>query len=145
MLVRLRIWFEIASNVWGVRTNAVEPLVTFVRGLSVSLVDIECRASMVADWGGVFSPSILCGGLRRDGRKVGVSLPAVAEVGVGVTERPVSFSGDFASIAKSLLVYGLVGRFFSGDLSGDLEGDAGIDPPSRKLLRTEIPYTSCLY
>jgi hypothetical protein len=60
----------------------------------------------------------------------------VAEVGVGVTERPVSFSGDFASIAKSLLVYGVVGRFFSGDLSEGLEGDAGIDPPSRKLLRS---------
>ncbi len=135
MLVRLRIWFDIASNVCGVRTRAVEPLVTFDRGLSLSLVDMFCRASIVADWGGVFSPSMLCGSLRRDGRKVGVSLPAGVCVGVGVDERFVSFSGDFASTrANSLLAYGVEGRF--DVFSGDLVGDADKDPPSRKLLRS---------
>lgn len=38
-----------ASKVCDVRTNAVEPLVTFAKGLSMSLVDIDCKASIVAD------------------------------------------------------------------------------------------------
>lgn len=59
ILVRLRIWLEIASK-FPVRTNAVDPLVTLDRGFSVSLVGIDCRANMVADCGGAFSPKMLC-------------------------------------------------------------------------------------
>ena len=51
----------------------------------------------------MFSPSILCGGLRRDGLKVGISLANDVEAGVGVAERLLSFSGDFASGVQSLL------------------------------------------
>jgi len=64
-----------ASNVCGVRTSAVEPLVTFTNGASTSLKDIVCRASIVADCGGAFSPRMLCGGLLKDGLSVGVFLP----------------------------------------------------------------------
>ncbi len=116
------------------RTSAVEPFVTFDSGLSISRVDMDWRASIVADWGGVFSPSILCGGLLRDGRKVGMSLPIEAEVGVGVAERLFSFSGEFASSVQSLFVYGDVGR--CAVFSGDLDGEADKDAPSMKLLRS---------
>lgn len=77
---------------------------------------------------------MLCGGLRRDGRKVGISRPNDAELGVGVAERLVSFSGDFASGVQSLLVYGEEGR--CAVFSGDLDGEADNDPPSMKLLRS---------
>jgi hypothetical protein len=84
---------------------------------------IVCRASIVADWGGVFSPSMLCGGLLSDGRTVGVSRPGVSRlIGVGVPARAVSFSGE---------VCGVAGRLFSGDL-----GVPNEDPPSRKLLKS---------
>jgi hypothetical protein len=95
---------------------------------------MDWSASIVADCGGVFSPSMLCGGLRRDGRKVDISLPIDAEVGVGVAERLPSFSGDFASGVQSLLVYGDVGR--CAVFSGDLDGEADKDAPSMKLLRS---------
>lgn len=73
---------------------------------------------------------------------MGVSLPVIAEEGVGVDERVISFSGDLASRAKSLTAYGVVGRFAafsgdrSGDLSGDRDGEANKFPPSMKLLRS---------
>jgi hypothetical protein len=82
----------------------------------------------------VFSPSILCGGLRSDGRKVGISLPIDVEAGVGVAERLLPFSGDFVSGVQSLLIYGDVGRCTV--FSGDLDGEADRDPPSMKLLRS---------
>jgi hypothetical protein len=77
---------------------------------------------------------MLCGGLRRDGRKVAISLPIDVEAGVGVAERLLSFSGDFASGVQSLLVYGDEGRCVV--FSGDLDGEADKDPPSMKLLRS---------
>ena len=77
---------------------------------------------------------MLCGGLRRDGRRVGISRPIDADVGVGVAERLLSFSGDFASVVQSLLVYGEEGWW--ADFSGDLDGEADKDPPSMKLLRS---------
>jgi hypothetical protein len=104
------------------------------RGLSTSLVGIDCKASMVADCGGVFSPRILCGGRRKDGRRVGVSLDAGVAVGVVVAERLESFSGDLNSTARSLLPYGDAGRL--NVLSGDLDGDEASELPSMKLLRS---------
>jgi len=77
---------------------------------------------------------MLCGGLRRDGRKDGISRPIDAELGVGVVERLLSFSGDFASGVQSLLAYGDEGR--CAVFSGDLDGEADKDPPSMKLLRS---------
>jgi hypothetical protein len=49
MLVRLRIWLEIASKVCGVRTNAVDPFVTLDSGASISLLAMLCKANIVAD------------------------------------------------------------------------------------------------
>jgi hypothetical protein len=77
---------------------------------------------------------MLCGGLRRDGRNVGISRPIDVELGVGVAERLLSFSGDFASGVQSLLVYEDEGR--CAIFSGDLDGEADKDPPSMKLLRS---------
>lgn len=47
---------------------------------------------------------MLCGGLRKDGRRAGISLPIDVEVGVGVSDRPMSFSDGFTSGMVSLLV-----------------------------------------
>jgi hypothetical protein len=132
MLVRLRIWFDIASNVGGTRTSAVDPFVTFDRGESTSLLAIFCKASIVADCGGVFSPSMLCGGLLNDGRIVGVSRLGVSRpLGVEDLERLVSFSGDLPSCPSSLYVCGVVGLGFSGDL-----GALSDEPPSIILLKS---------
>tara|TARA_R110002060_G_scaffold25853_2_gene35395 strand:- start:396 stop:833 length:438 start_codon:yes stop_codon:yes gene_type:complete len=140
MLVRLKIWFEIASKVCGVRTSAVEPFVTFDRGASTSLVAMFWRASIVADCGGVFSPRILCGGRLKDGRTVS-SRFGVSRPGVGVTDRLESFSGglsadfsgDLGSSTKSLFECGVAGRpeLFSGD-----RGVLNVEPPSKKLLKS---------
>ena len=85
----------------------------------------------MADCGGVFSPSMLCGAFLRDGRTDRESLGLESGVRVGVVKR--SFSGDRPSIMKSLLIGGVDSRcgFFSGDL-----GVPKLDPPSRKLLRS---------
>ena len=95
----------------------------------------------MADWGGVFSPSMLCGGLLKEGLIFDMSLFAGSRLGVGVADRlVVSFSGDlsgdfsggFASNMKSLKC-GLDGRVecFSGDF-----GELFNEPPSRKLLKS---------
>jgi len=75
---------------------------------------------------------MLCGGRLNEGLNEGVSRLGVSRPGVGVAERLGSFSGDFDS-KNSLLVCGVEGRFalFSGDL-----GEANVEPPSRKLLRS---------
>lgn len=84
------------------RTSAVELLVIFDNGASRSLLAMVCRASIVADCGGVFSPSMLCGGRRSEGLTWGNSRLGVSRPGVGVAVRLVdSFSGDLNS--RSLL------------------------------------------
>jgi hypothetical protein len=77
---------------------------------------------------------MLCGGLRKDGRRVGVSLPDEARLGVELIEPLMSFSTDFVSVVGSLFVSGVEGRFtvFSGDLGGDMDKD----PDSIKLLKS---------
>lgn len=120
------------------RTSAVEPFVTFDRGASTSLPAIVCKASIVADGGGVFSPNILCGCLLREGRtlimsRVGVSRPGVGVVDLGVSSFSGDFSGDTPSKKKSLLPCGVEGRF--EDFSGEL-GDDNAEPLSKKLLRS---------
>lgn len=150
MLVRLRIWFEMASK-FPVRTKAVDPLLALDIGVSNSRVGIDCRANIVADCGGVFSPRILCWcDLRKDGliEDIGVdegeSRPFSRFEGVGVPWRLAVFSGG-ASKRNSLLKRGVEGRlYFSGELgfSGDgyFSGDWGDDdnrvPLSIKLLRS---------
>lgn len=134
------------------RTSAVDPFVTFDKAASASLLTMFCRASIVADCGGVFSPRMLCGGLLNDGLSVGVSRLGGSWWGVGVeqrlesfsgddassrsTERRESFSGDFSgdlpSRKKSLFECGVEGR--TEAFSGDLEPN--VEPPSRKLLKS---------
>lgn len=142
MLVRLRIWFEIASNVCGVRTSALDPFVTFDNGAggSTSRLAICCNANIVADCGGVFSPRMLCGGLLKEGLSVGMSRIGVSRPGAGVEAQLPSFSGDlsgdfsndFTSEKKSLFVCGVDGRAFSGDGVGE----PNVEPPSIKLLKS---------
>jgi hypothetical protein len=142
MLVRLRIWFEIASKVCGARTSAFDPFVTFDNGASVSLLAICCNANIVADCGGVFSPRILCGGLLKEGLKEGVSRTGVSRPGVGVEARLPSLSGDFSgdlsgdlpSEKKSLAVCGVTGLFVL--FSGEGVGDPKVEAPSRKLIKS---------
>jgi hypothetical protein len=81
--------------------RAVELFVTFASGLGDSvgggsLVDaldgMFCKASIVADWGGVFSPRMLWCGLRTVGRTTGVKLED-SDVGVSLsTDLARSFS-----------------------------------------------------
>ena len=132
MLVRLRIWLEIPSNVGGTRTSAVDPFVTFARDVSGSLAAMVCSANIVADGGGAFSPRMLCGGRRNDGLTCGIAELGVSRpVGVGVPARvTLSFSGDFGA-SKSLDRRGL--DCLVGLLSGD-RGVIGPDPFSRRLL-----------
>lgn len=94
----------------------------------------------MADWGGVFSPSMLCGGFRNEGLSCRESLldisrfSIVLEEGVGVVERLVSFSGDLLSSINSLPVRGVVPDLI-GLFSGDL-GEPNDEPPSSKLLKS---------
>lgn len=94
MLVRLRIWDEMASNVYGARPRVADELVMFESGASESArVRIDCRASIVPE-GGVFSP---CVGLFSS---VGVALPP----GVGVSDPDLLglFSADRGSYSDIL-------------------------------------------
>jgi hypothetical protein len=105
---------------------AVELLVTVAKGLGeseevgVSLDETEgmlCKASIVADCGGVFSPRILWGGRRTEGRTTGVIL---LPIGVGVPGA-LSLSTDF-SLSFSRPRVGVDGRLnFSGDLGELME------------------------
>lgn len=58
----------------------------------VSLLDIDCKASIVADCGELLSLRMLDCGRRSDGRTLKFSRGV--ETDVGVAERLVSFSGD---------------------------------------------------
>lgn len=120
MLVRLRIWFDMASKLCGTRTIAVELLVAALGGglplslLSLlsrlsrlSLLDIDCKASIVADCGELLSLRMLDWGRRSDGRTLKFSRGVGAAV--GVAERLVSFSGDLAISLNSS------SSFLSGD------------------------------
>lgn len=113
MLVRLSIWFDMASKLCGTRTIAVELLVVALGGglaLSLlsrfSLLDIDCKASIVADCGELLSLRMLDCGRRSDGRTLKFSRGIWA---VGVAERLVSFSGDLAISLDSS------SSFLSGD------------------------------
>lgn len=117
MLVRLRIWFDIASKLCGTRTIAVELLVVagggglalslLSRVSRLSLLDIDCKASIVADCGELLSLRMLDCGRRSDGRTLKFSRSVGAAV--GVAERLLSFSGDLAiSLCSS-------SSFLSGD------------------------------
>lgn len=118
-----------ASNVWGVRAEAVEPFVTLARGGSVSLLAMLCSACIVVDWGGVFSPNVLWGGRLSEGltcMESRLSWGDSARFLVGVVARAESlsnirslnFSGD--SSKNSLLAWGVtgLGDGFSGNFIG---------------------------
>jgi hypothetical protein len=96
-----------ASNVWGVRTNAEALVVVFASGVSDStLLRIFWRASIVAE-GGVFSPRI---GLFK-----WLGVPLAVGVGVSDPDWVGVFSGDlfrYSSYSDSLDVRSP----FSGDL-----------------------------
>jgi len=79
----------------------------------------------------VFSPNMLCGGLRSEGLNCTFSRVGLSRPGVGVDDR--SLSGDLPSSINSLLACGVPGLvvFFSGDL-----GEPKDEPPSRKLLKS---------
>lgn len=120
MLVRLKICVEIASKFCEFRKFGVELLVMLERDVSVSFgVGLFCNASIVAE-GGVFSPKMAFGGGRR---RLEVSVPFGAGVGVFVPERVGLLSGDWFSRSKLC-----VRSNRSGDLSGDLTGDLSRDP-----------------
>ena len=80
---------------------------------------IFCRANIVADCGGVFSPRILCWVLRvTQGRTAGLRLMGI---GVGVVGRGCSFSAglDSFSGSRSRFRCGVLGlECFSGDPLG---------------------------
>jgi hypothetical protein len=96
-----------ASNVWGVRTNAEALVVVFASGVSDSaLLRIFWRASIVAE-GGVFSP--------RMGLFKWLGVPLAVGVGVSDPDGVGVFSGDlfrYSSYSDSLDVRSP----FSGDL-----------------------------
>ena len=126
ILVRLRIWLEIASKDCGARNNADELLVILDKEVSVSLgVGVFCRASIIDD-GGVFSPNIAFGGGLDVGRRTGVSLATSFALGVGVPVRVGLFSGDLFSKSKPGV---------RGILSSERSKE---EVPSRKLFRSLI-------
>lgn len=78
MFVKLRSWIDKPSReLWGF-SGAVAPFVTFDRGspsLREDWEDMLCRASIVDEGGGVFSPRMLWVAWRRGaGRTIGVKL-----------------------------------------------------------------------
>ena len=114
MVVRLKIWVEIASKVCGLRLVGNEFLVISFNEESPSFaVDMFCIASIVAE-GGVFSPRIAFTGDRGVGLKIGVSLPKSLVLGVGVPERVGLRSGDLFSCSK-LGVRGTLSKDRSGE------------------------------
>lgn len=132
MLVRLKIWSDKPSILGTDLTRASDAFVAWAgEGVSGSSrgawVALFCRASIVADCGGVFSPSMLCCGLLTVGRTMGVRLGP----GTGVGS---SLSAGLDSTASRILagVEGLAA------LSDDFVGDCGLCglPFSRSILRS---------
>jgi hypothetical protein len=83
MLVKLKIWEDIASNVCGVFIVALEPFVMSQREVSTSLgVGVFCKASIVAE-GGVFSPRMALKGGLDAGLRLGASLTISFELPFG--------------------------------------------------------------
>lgn len=104
MLVKVMSWFDRCS-VEGCsvercgRIMGAELFVTVANGDSVSRDDTEgmfCNANIVADWGGVFSPRMLCGSFLPEGRTIELRFGAI---GVGVPGAAFSFSADLESLS----------------------------------------------
>lgn len=121
---------------------------TVARGDSASRDDTEgmfCNASIVADWGGVFSPRMLCGGLLAEGRATEGKLG----MGVGVPGAVFSFSADLDSLSWSLPrvgVDGLADLSFSGDPRGvELAESRSLEPSIIRLRSLTLPgWSDCI-
>lgn len=148
MLVRVRSWFERYSEERaGCFIMGVELFVTFARGGSASRPsrddDTEgmfCNANIVADCGGVFSPSMLRVGLLAEAR---IAELIVDGAGVGVPGAVFSFSADLDSLSFSLLRTGVDGLgylSFSGEPRGvELAESLSLDPSIIKLRSLTLP------